>query len=96
MVNIDGIKNDKSLCTFPLAIWASGGYSIHEVSIIQPENMDESEYLLFKYISGTSVSNWTKNEYEIANKYFDIGDREIVHQGSDIYFNVPSDFRNDK
>lgn len=93
MVNTDEIKNDKSLYTFPLAIWSYGNYSIHEVSIIQPEIKGEREYLLFKHISGHPVTNWAKNEYEIANKYFDIGDREIVYQEFDFYINVSSNER---
>lgn len=95
MIDTSRIKNDKVLCTFPLAIWVIGAYSIHEVSIMEPENVDESEYLIFNHISGTSITNWTKNEYDKANKYFDIGDREIIHRGSSIPdANVPNDYRN--
>lgn len=95
MIDTEKINDDLTIITLPLAIslTPSSSYSIHNISIMQPNDPDKTEYLIFEYISGTSVMNWTREHYAVANTFFNIGNREIVISSDGRYTNIPDSYR---
>lgn len=95
MIDTEKINDDLTIITLPLAIYLtpSNSYSIHNISIMQANDPDKTEYLIFEYISGTSVMNWTVEDYAVANTFFNIGNREIVIFSDGRYINIPDSYR---
>ena len=95
MIDTEKINDDLTIITLPLAIslTPSSSYSIHNISIMQQNDPDKTEYLIFEYISGTSVMNWTAEHYAVANTFFNIGNREIVIFSDGSYTNIPDSYR---
>lgn len=99
IINTDKIEQHRTLVNFPLIVKIKGmnSYSVHNVYLKQNDDEIETQYFVFEYISGTSVMNWTKDDYERANNFLDISDTPIVmmdkYNGKNDYVNVSTDYR---
>ena len=97
------IKIENSITPNPITliiyVEGVGAHSVHDVYLMKSNDEFKKEYYLFKYVSGTSVMNWNKDDYKNANKYLDISETPIVMATENNYtkelefVNVPNDYR---
>jgi len=97
IINTDKIEQHRTLVNFPLIIKSMGSYSVHKVYLKQNDDELETQYFVFEYISGTSIMNWTKGDYDHANNFLDISDTPIVmmdkYKGKNSFTNISTSYR---
>lgn len=89
------INNDKMLTEIPIIIsnqWPTkDSLSVHKAKLYR--NKDAKYYYVFEYITGTSVMNYLKKDYEELRKIIPIDDITIFQMSGEFFDKVPISYR---